>query len=123
MPDILVLKQALATIEELARRYNGSPEPQDGQSRRKQVADRRAAMEMMTDVGAAGRRLITERGDEALLRKFEDCVARFRHTLALHQANWPVVAIKPDDIDYLRSRQGVHLANRDLTAMITALLA
>lgn len=122
MPDLSALKQAIATIEEVARRYHSPPELRGGEWRRKQVADRRLVLEALTELAAAGRRHLVARGDETLLRRFEDAVTRFRHALALHQANWPVVSIDPEDLDYLRSRQNVRVASQKLTGVLNEIL-
>lgn len=116
------LQQAIATIEDIGQRYRDKPELPNHEWRRDQVANRRVLLSVIADIDAAGRSLLSVRDDQAQLREFEECVARFRHVLTLHQARWPAVSIDLDDVDYLRSRQNLLLAIQKLTNMINGLL-
>jgi hypothetical protein len=119
MPDLSALSMAIATFEEIARRNRDEPEVLSPAVRRQQLADRRLAFATMAQLGEAGRLALSGPGNEALLGKFEQCLANFRHVLALHQANWPVVSIEPGDPDYLRSRQSVGFARRQLAEIVS----
>lgn len=121
MADLAKLSQAIATLQDMALRY--CSESQSAEWRREYLADRRLAFQAITDLATAGRMHLLERGDDTLLRRFDDNIARFRHTLALHQANWPVVSINLEDLDYLHSRQVVRSASREVAKLINEIMA
>jgi hypothetical protein len=121
MPDLSALSEAMTIFEEIAQRNQDDPETLTPARRREQLADRRLAFATMAQLGEAGRLGLSGQGNEALLRKFEQCLANFRHVLALHQANWPVVSIELEDLDYLRSRQSVRSARRRLAEVVSQL--
>jgi hypothetical protein len=121
MPDLSALSEAMTIFEEIAQRNQDDPETLTPARRREQLADRRLAFATMAQLGEAGRLGLSGQGNEALLRKFEQCLANFRHVLALHQANWPVVSIELEDLDYLRSRQSVRSARRWLAEVVSQL--
>jgi hypothetical protein len=54
---------------------------------------------------------------------FREALRKMRHALALHQANWPVIAISPDNPDYRASMFDVIRAHQDLNRIIKQIAA
>ena len=54
---------------------------------------------------------------------FREALRKMRHALALHQANWPVITISPDDPDYLASMLDVVRAHQSLNGIIEQIAA
>lgn len=61
----------------------------------------------ISETGQMMRGILTARNDPAEMRAFEDCIARCRSALALHQARWPTVGLDPADPAYLASMKQV----------------
>lgn len=103
MSDVEALRQKLETFrnidEEFVRLVQTLPEGWQSNH----IALRRTLEETIAELGAAGRRLLSQRGDAAQLREFENLHARYRRLASLHRANWPIFNINPEDPDYLRS--------------------
>lgn len=64
---------------------------------RKQLQDSLVAMRAAVQACEEGG------GDAALCRRFAGALSEMRGALALHQAQWPAVAISIDDVAYRRS--------------------
>lgn len=54
---------------------------------------------------------------------FREALRKMRHALALHQANWPVITISPDNPDYQASMLDVVRAHQNLNGAIERIAA
>jgi len=103
--EILALRQKLDRFGNIGEEFGRLVQSQPEGWRRNHIAIRRDLQATIADLGATGRRILAERGDPAKLREFENLHAHYRRVVSLHQADWPVVIIDPENPDYLRSRE------------------
>lgn len=123
MSDLSTLQQAKSACDDISKKfqYLATNMPEGWQ--REYVDLRRAVQVRLIEIGAAGRSVIGASGDPGPLRDFEDRLSRCRHTLAFHQASWPVVSIDPASPDYQHSLGKVQAAYLALAAIIDQICA
>lgn len=105
-------------IDSVAQRFRQVlGEKQDGWQR-DYIELRRALHDGVAALGAAGRREFAGHPD---IRLFEDTLARLRHGLLLHQAQWPVVSLDLDGKDYIASLRRITEVSSALMALVDRL--
>ena len=91
----------------------------DDSWRRELIALRRRLQQKIVDVSQLVETLPEGEG----LRQLRAALSRMRSNVALHQANWPAVAIDRGDAGYKSSVSEVRAANTDFLAAVTKLLS
>jgi hypothetical protein len=69
-------------------------------SRKEALALRRVVVQQVAKVGSLGEQVLTQRGE---VESFRSHFSTMRSAVALHHADWPIVAIKLDDPAYIAS--------------------
>lgn len=122
MLEALAFRQAKEAFANLRDTFGKIVRTRPEGWQRNYVVFRRTMHERLAKVGTTGCRLLAARGDLATLRQFEDALARYRHLVTLHQVDWPVVTIDPDDPDYQRSRERVATEYHDFVQLLDEIL-
>jgi len=101
--ELLALRQKLETFGNISQEFVRFVQARPEGWQRNHISLRRTLQETIAALGATGRRVLSQRGDAAMLREFENLHSRYRRLVSLHQAEWPVFSIDPVNPDYLHS--------------------
>ena len=118
--DLLGIKSELDRVGMQLR--NMAKNRPDGWQR-EYVNLRRQLQQQLSAAGELGEALFRAGTAGELAPAFRDRLRRMRHALALHQANWPVIAIALDDPDYQASMRTVTDAHHEFNALVDAIVA
>jgi hypothetical protein len=116
------LSEALIELERIQKTMAGLSMETGEEWKRDLIALRRRLQAQINLVGEAAERCDALRRGEGSGRSFWDGLARMRSAVALHQANWPAVAISPNDPKYQQSIANVRTANRAFVALAQEIL-
>ncbi|MFB0872622.1 MULTISPECIES: hypothetical protein [unclassified Sphingobium] len=107
--------RALGALEATLRQSAELADNEQADNRAAGIKLRRLIAEQLSAVNAAGERAFTEFHQ---LGEFRREIAKTRSALALHQASWPIVAIRRDDPEYMASLLALRETNRKFLAWI-----
>ncbi|WP_257557355.1 hypothetical protein [Sphingobium sp. CFD-2] len=111
-------RQAARDLEQLHREI-AELDIDDERAWKKQLIDlRRRLQTQISSVGALVSKFSEFGVDRETARSFGNRFAAMRSKIALHQADWPAVAIDQKDPLYLESLANVRRANRDFADRI-----
>lgn len=88
------LREAMLILEDVSERFRQVLRDRPEGWRRDYIDLRKSLHDAVLAIVAAGRPTIT---DPERLRAFDDAHARFRYSLTLHQANWPILTVGEPD--------------------------
>lgn len=114
MPERDELMKAVDSYETILRQSAGL---RDGQTdrRREAVQLRRVISQRIAEINAHGDAFFE---GSSVYSVFRSEIAKMRSAVAYHQASWPIVSIRPDDLSYQASVAAVREANRSFIAWI-----
>ena len=105
------LGEVAARLQELAK------EKPEGW--KKEYVELRRLLHLRMDVAAdRGEAVFRTGAAQEHAPAFREALRKLRHALALHQANWPVITISPENPEYRASMLDVMQAHQGLNAII-----
>lgn len=100
------LREAMAELNAISQRLRDLARSEGAGWKKEYVAARRDLQNQLVIVDRCGTACFKGIASD-LVAEFRATLSRFRHLLSLHQAEWPVVCIAPEDPEYRRSMLGV----------------
>lgn len=104
------LKDCFDEFQTIQANIVRNSEAGDAEWRRRLVTLRSELQDSLVGMRAAVQRCEADGYDAGICREFASALSTMRSVLALHQANWPAVAIEPSDPAYRRSTQDLRRA-------------
>lgn len=121
--DIARLDAAIARWDRHRQEIADLSEDRMPDWRKKTVDYRRLLQADIAEIGSLVAGLAVATDAERDLKALRSALSGVRSRTAAHQANWPVVAIVPDDPQYRESVRALRAANKDFATTSRALLA
>ena len=94
---------ALSELERMLKAMAEMSKRTDATWKREFIEMRRRLQVQLSLVATTAQECDRIKGDPKALGQLRESMARMRSNLALHQANWPAVAIDPTNFDYTES--------------------
>lgn len=112
MSDLEAFRESVSELQRVQVALGGIDKDNGHDWRREFIDLRRKLQLQISNVATAANGSRRLSGDDGLAREVKSALSRMRSTLALHQANWPAVAIDGDNPAYVRSTASVRDANK-----------
>jgi len=113
------LGRLIDELESLLRQSADLAQGLDG-NRKRGIELRREIGATIARIGSVGEGVFDEAGDQPAFRQE---FSKLRSAMAFHQASWPIVAVEPENPDYITSVQSLRETNRNFISWVRATLA
>ena len=112
MSDLTAFRDGVSELERIQAKMAGLSKCDEADWRRGLIDLRRQLQSQISRVATVAKDCDRLVSDQRLASQVRDALSHMRSTLALHQADWPAVAIDPESLDYRMSVESVRTANR-----------
>jgi hypothetical protein len=123
MEDLRAFAREVDLLEQIQAELAAVATRNDDQRRYDLIELRRKLAAQIARVGQLAEPLMAERADPDALQIYRTKFSRMRSAAAMHQANWPAVALGERDSEYRASALEVREANREFVAWMRAAVA